>query len=230
MDNPYEYMKPHTKKIMPYSEFCDYVNEKELKNSSKTQQLKRLGGYMDISTSYGKITINKVYNLSWLNKDMNDFENIKFYMKHSSIVGDKRFAQFNIHHTNALRGGVYKIQLDNKVYIGQTQCMLNRFNAHWQGKSPRDKDTNKLLHDGATFEVLKYIGDKAKRCEVEKFYIEKYTQYEKYIILNCRQPILKHIIHITDISIEEVDFIKHTLDDKNIKYKIESKILMEDIK
>lgn len=62
MDNIYNYMKPYVRQKISYKEFCEHVGEKELKNSSKTQQLKRLGNYMDISSSYGNITINKVYN------------------------------------------------------------------------------------------------------------------------------------------------------------------------
>lgn len=62
MNNPYEYMKEYEGNEMPYGEFCKLTNEDFLQGSSKTQQIKRLGNYMNVDTPRGKIKINKVYD------------------------------------------------------------------------------------------------------------------------------------------------------------------------
>ena len=31
------------------------------------------------------------------------------------------------------KGGIYKIQLDNKIYIGETKDFYERFRQHWSG-------------------------------------------------------------------------------------------------
>lgn len=62
MNNPYEILKEYEGQTIKYKDFCKIIKEPRLKDSAKTQQIKRLRNYIDLDTNYGEIVINKIYN------------------------------------------------------------------------------------------------------------------------------------------------------------------------
>lgn len=62
MNNPYDYMEEYKGQTLDYKEFCELVKEPILEKMEKKRQIESLGKYLDVSTSYGKIRINGIYD------------------------------------------------------------------------------------------------------------------------------------------------------------------------
>lgn len=62
MNNPYEELTEYINKELSYEDFCNILKEPVKTGSAKKNQLDILKNYIDLSTSYGKIKINKVYS------------------------------------------------------------------------------------------------------------------------------------------------------------------------
>ena len=96
----------------------------------------------------------------------------------------------NISKEDEHKSGVYKIQLDNDIYIGQTNDFKRRFYQHYYGQNIRYKgfgaDTEKLLKNGGTFEVLEFENNIEQRLLKENYWVQYYNK-NGYNILNTEK-------------------------------------------
>lgn len=158
------------KEELSYSKLCKRINIKEFSGNSKIKQmaeLKTVCKYEKYKTKYKIIEIYK--------------EPLKY------IDGrwvDNRNDLFNVNIENKHKSGIYKIQLNNIIYIGQTVDFKNRYTQHYTNPNGFCKNTQKLLKQGAIFSIIEIIEDKEKRLKKELEYIEKYSNDENYICIN----------------------------------------------
>ena len=96
----------------------------------------------------------------------------------------------NISKEDEHKAGIYKIQLDNDIYIGQTNDFKRRFYQHYYGQNIRYKgfgaDTEKLLRNGGSFEVLEFEDNVEQRLLKENYWVQYYSQ-NGYNILNTEK-------------------------------------------
>lgn len=80
--------------------------------------------------------------------------------------------------------GIYKITLDNKIYIGSTiASFYDRYQAHSWGEKPSTKE---LLDNGGKFEIVQ-ICDGMEEYEIRRIeanYIEEYINDPQWICVN----------------------------------------------
>lgn len=87
------------------------------------------------------------------------------------------------------KSGVYKIQLENKIYIGQTKDFKSRFNSHCYTKT-NNTETANMIRNGATFEILEIERDAKKRLIKESKYVNKYIN-DGYNVINSTKVLYK---------------------------------------
>lgn len=136
-----------------YSKLCDIFGLE-----------KKWGGYMDRNIS----KIKYEYELEINNKRYKILKKLPI-PKYEEI--DKRFC---ISYDNKNMSGVYIIQKEDDVYIGQTNNFYKRFMVHRGGYNKTSEKTKILLENGATFKVLEFEEDTEKRFISEAFYTKKY--------------------------------------------------------
>ena len=97
---------------------------------------------------------------------------------------DSQDINFKIDKEYAWEEGIYKIQLDNDIYIGQTNKFVRRYQQHKVGvKGGVQTDAHKLIKLGATFEMLEIEKDAKQRLIKEAQYVNKYIE-DGYNVLN----------------------------------------------
>ena len=125
-----------------YRELTNFLELPYLRGYSKDKQLNELSKICKIEKNKTKYKITEIYD---------------------KIIDENRrkshFSELtNISKENEHKAGIYKIQLDNDIYIGQTNDFKRRFYQHYYGQNFRYKgfgaDTEKLLRNGGSFEVL----------------------------------------------------------------------------
>jgi predicted GIY-YIG superfamily endonuclease len=108
--------------------------------------------------------------------DKKEYDSKLYYGRLNTLSKDNnRYDQFNISKENSHKGGVYKIQLDNKIYIGKTNNFQVRFRSHWDGNG-RTKLTQELLFNGGIFSIIETLDDEDERIQKESIYIDKYKK------------------------------------------------------
>lgn len=158
------------KEELSYSKLCKRINIKELSGNSKIKQIRELSGICKFTKEKNKYKFEEIYK-----------EPLKY------IDGrwvDNRNDLFNVNIENKHKSGIYKIQLNNIIYIGQTVDFKNRYTQHYTNPNGFCKNTQKLLKHGAIFSIIEIIEDKEKRLKKELEYIEKYSNDENYICIN----------------------------------------------
>lgn len=136
---------------------------------------------------------------------------------------DSKDVSFKISEDYSYDEGVYKIQLNNDIYIGQTNKFIRRYQQHKLGASG-DIQTNahNLIKDGATFEMLEIERDVTQRLIKEAKYVEKYI-HDGYNVLNSTKVLFnnKNNNESFDITFNKSDLDKITklLSDNNIEFK-----------
>lgn len=210
MNNPYQYLEKYSKQEIPYQEFCELTKVEPLLKMQKTRQIKEFGNYMDISCKNNKVKIIKIYNEDEIKPK------IKSY--HNDTVN-----KFKISPEDKYKSGIYKIQLDNDVYIGQTNNFIKRFYQHNAKLSNMNRTTKPLLDNGATMEILEFEGDLEKRLLKESKYTIEY-KLEGFNVLNDFTRIVKEdyskkgrekFITIK-IKFKELDYVINLLNNNNI--------------
>ena len=178
MNNPYQYLEDFVGCELTYKEFCELNNEPQLKKMQKTRQLKEYGNYMDISCKNNKVKIIKIYNEDEIKPK------IKSY--HNDTIN-----KFKISPEDKYKSGIYKIQLDNDVYIGQTNKFVRRYQQHKLGvKEGNQTESHKLIKNGATFEMIEIERDAKQRLIKEAKYVNKYIN-DGYNVLNSTKVLYK---------------------------------------
>ena len=128
------------------------------------------------------------------------------------------FNKLNLSLENMHKAGVYKIELNNTIYIGQTNNFYSRFNQHLKGYNKAGSDTCGLLKDGGIFSVIELEDDKVKRLSRETFWINNFRIDQNHKCINkvaSRNKKIKFKIDIKDIEI-----VAKILKEKGIKYEI----------
>lgn len=175
MNNPYIDFKKYEGMEFKYKdEFCPLLSL-DVKTSGKAKklQLNKLRQYMELDVSNRKIKIVKIY-------DENEIDNILDKQEFRYVKNKKHLHQFNVSGKNRNKGGVYKIQLNNKIYVGQTNNFYHRFKQHYYSETP----SGELLKNGGVFSVLEFIDNQENRNVAEIKYIEKYVNNNNYCCVN----------------------------------------------
>jgi len=100
----------------------------------------------------------------------------------------KIFTNLLIEKENEDRIGVYKIVLDNNIYVGSTiKSFRERFKGH-KSKNKIMPHTYEMLDNGATFEVIEFC-DGLPEIEIRKlenYYIKQYREDENWNLINSK--------------------------------------------
>lgn len=159
---------------LSYRELTNFLELPYLRGNSKDEQLSELSKICKIEKDKTKYKITEIYD---------------------EIIDDNRrkshFSELtNISKEDEHKSGVYKIQLDNDIYIGQTNDFKRRFYQHYYGQNIRYKgfgtDTEKLLRNGGSFEVLEFEDNIEQRLLKENYWVQYYSQ-NGYNILNTEK-------------------------------------------
>ena len=157
-----------------YRELTNFLELPYLRGNSKDKQLNELSKICKIEKNKTRYKITEIYD---------------------EIIDDNRrkshFSELtNISKEDEHKYGVYKIQLDNDIYIGQTNDFKRRFYQHYYGQNIRYKgfgtDTEKLLRNGGSFEVLEFEDNIEQRLLKENYWVQYYSQ-NGYNILNTEK-------------------------------------------
>ena len=157
-----------------YRELTNFLELPYLRGCSKDKQLSELSKICKIEKDKTKYKITEIYD---------------------EIIDDNRrkshFSELtNISKEDEHKSGIYKIQLDNDIYIGQTNDFKRRFYQHYYGQNIRYKgfgaDTEKLLRNGGSFEVLEFEDNVEQRLLKENYWVQYYSQ-NGYNILNTEK-------------------------------------------
>ena len=157
-----------------YRELTNFLELPYLRGCSKDKQLSELSKICKIEKDKTKYKITEIYD---------------------EIIDDNRrkshFSELtNISKEDEHKAGIYKIQLDNDIYIGQTNDLKRRFYQHYYGQNIRYKgfgaDTEKLLRNGGSFEVLEFEDNVEQRLLKENYWVQYYSQ-NGYNILNTEK-------------------------------------------
>lgn len=130
---------------------------------------------------------------------------------------------FKINEENAYDEGIYKIQLDNNIYIGQTNKFVRRYQQHKVGvKGDIQTEAHKLIVSGATFEMLEIEKDEKQRLIKEAQYVNKYIN-DGYNVLNSTKVLFNGGKQTEEISVSfnksDLDKITKLLSENNIDFK-----------
>ena len=157
-----------------YWELTNFLELPYLRGYSKDKQLNELSKICKIEKNKTRYKITEIYD---------------------EIIDDNRrkshFSELtNISKEDEHKSGVYKIQLDNDIYIGQTNDFKRRFYQHYYSQNIRYKgfgaDTEKLLRNGGSFEVLEFEDNVEQRLLKENYWVQYYSQ-NGYNILNTEK-------------------------------------------
>ena len=168
-----------------YKELCEALEWKVANGNSKKKQLRILSEICDYEKQGNKFIIKEIYNNPKRKIDNRGGNNLGHY-KHPNL------GIYNLTDEQNDLKGVYKIQLNDTVYIGSTIASFKtRYRQHCI-----DNDvipyTHDLLEKGATFDIL-WIADKNNTEEniimKEYNYIKEYIN-QGYDVLNTHVPII----------------------------------------
>lgn len=151
-----------SKEEYSYSKLCNKINIPRVTGVQKMCQLKNLGVFCNFEKNKTKYKILEVFKIDDIERNF----------------------LFKVDKKDSHSSGIYKIQKDNIVYIGQTNDFKNRFDQHNSVTFGKELGTYKLLHEGGTFEVLEFENDRNKRLSIELKYIKEYSNNKDYICLN----------------------------------------------
>lgn len=139
------------------------------------------------------------------------------------LYSDSKDINFKIDEEYAWDEGIYKIQLDNNIYIGQTNKFVRRYQQHKRGvKGETQTDAHKLISNGATFEMLEIERDTKQRLIKGAKYVDKYIN-NGYNVLNSTKVLFNGGKRKEEISVSfnksDLDKITKLLSDNNIDFK-----------
>ena len=195
-----------------YKIFCNFMDEEPKKANSKISQIKEWNRYFLFKKEGQKIIITKIFDTP---KDKID----------NRIGGvmwnNRKYPNLGIYTLTNEQGrlkGVYKIQLDNEVYVGSTTVgFRTRYRQHSNNENNMNPHTQDLLKRGASFEILWIADENDSETTIrqkENDYIEQYRN-NGYDMLNSRVPVIisekrtvnsKKKIKYKQIKINENDY------------------------
>ena len=160
-----------------YKTLCEMFDEEvKVGGRNKNLQIKRWQKEYEIIKNgmYYKI-------IRELSDEEKQKKNFICYKNENHHIRDKeKYEQFDVAEINRHSSGIYKIELDNNIYIGQTNDFYNRFRHHYYSSFP----THDLLKNGAVFSIVELENDREKRLQKESAYIKQYVNDDKYVCVN----------------------------------------------
>lgn len=140
--------------IKNYRELCRLLEIEVEAGNSKKAQLKELSRFIKFYKEGQKFIVEEIY-LKVKNKvDLRSVVNKTKYFGRDNPVW-KDYNELEVSYDLLNNIGVYKITLDNKIYIGSTIAgFRKRFIQHYKGKNPLMQHTHELLQQGGRFEIL----------------------------------------------------------------------------
>jgi hypothetical protein len=160
-------------KIKNYKQLCELIEEEVKGGNSKILQIKEIERYVCLKKRGIKYTVQEIY------------ETPRPKQRKTST----KYKNFTIPEEHWKSGGVYIIQLENKVYIGSTVVgFRKRFYAHMY-KTKALPEVFEILQQGATISVLHLMTDEDEPAirKIEQEYIDLYTKDSKYAVLNIKE-------------------------------------------
>lgn len=103
---------------------------------------------------------------------INELTNSEKKLNHTNFR--KYSYMFNSPYEYIDKGGVYKIQLNNDIYIGQTNNFYNRLSQHKTNSF--NLKTKILLDNGGCMEVIELSDSKLERLEKETYWTNYYKK------------------------------------------------------
>lgn len=171
-----------------YGKLCEFLGEKYKKGGkSKVCQLNDFKRFFSFEKSGNKFIITEIYDTPKKKIDNRRGGSPWKTLKHPNL------GVYNLTDEQGLLKGVYRIQLDNQVYIGSTTVgFKTRYRQHCVNRQNTSLHTHQLLEQGASFDIL-WIADEndseATIRQKENDYIEQYTK-DGYKMLNSNIPVI----------------------------------------
>ena len=144
-------------------------------------------------------------------------------IKKTKSYRNKTMERFNINPINKNKSGIYKIQLENTIYIGQTNNFIERYYQHNSKLNRMNKSTKTLLDNGALMEVIEFEDDLEKRLLKESKYAIEYKLMGFNVINNFNRIVKenysknnKEKFVIIKLKLKDLDFALKLLCDNNI--------------
>ena len=170
--------------IKNYKALCEILQQPVKAGKSRTLQLKDFKRYFDWEKSGQKFIITDVYDTPLPKDDKRKLGNNRGHYTN----GNSTYKVDSIYNQ---RCGVYKIQLDNDIYIGSTNNGFRiRYIQHYENSGSGMPHTQNLLLNGGDFSILWLapICESEKRIrDMEQYYIDKYSNDKKYNLINKKQ-------------------------------------------
>lgn len=201
---------------LSYKEVCAEMND-VLKTGGKNRklQLEKWQQDYDIEKVGMKYIIKRKYRKeeiieSKINKLSNQ---LKFFDYYEGKYEDRN------------RPVVYKIILDDKIYIGQTSNLYKRIRTHHNTKGSQG---GKLLRNGGKMYVVKFT-ETMKKTEINKLEVSLIKQYQSdenwFCVNKCGNPSYSYSfktkkIYNIKIKSDYVEEIKEYMKNKGIPYEI----------
>lgn len=180
-----------------YRELCKVMNWSTTGGNTKTKYLKELDSLCKWHKEGNKIVIDEIYSEP---KKIVD-----------NRYGEEEFIQLKVSKEDWHKSGVYKIQFENKIYIGSTKDFRKRYKQHIYYDEQFSHIWELLKEDNHVFEVLEVVEDMEELKKREQYYIELYSKDSNCIVVNkqCahKEKILKK--HETkNIKVPKEDYEK----------------------
>jgi len=191
--------------IIPnYRKLCELLNLKVASGNSKMSQLKELERYFKYRKEGNKFIIEEIYT------DILEKINARKDTKGNNRI---EFPNFIISKEDENKIRVYKIVLNNNIYIGSTiKGFRERFRAHHIKDNPVPHIFD-MFEDGATFDIVE-VCERMIEPEIralENKYINKYKTDSKWNLINSKDAwsyIPNYKQKYKTIKIKEEDYEK----------------------
>lgn len=160
------------KEYKNWKELCEAVGWNNMGGSTKKKYLKILDSICEFYKNGQKIIIEEIYEDPLL-------------IKNGRERNKKNYPQYVIEEKYNKSIGIYKIVLNNKIYIGSTiQGFRLRFLHHINKDNPLP--TKEMLDNGATFEILQLCDGMTENeiRHVENNWIQEYRNDSEWEVVN----------------------------------------------
>lgn len=189
--------------IKNYKELCCLLEIEPTTSNSKKAQMKELSRFCSSHKEGQKIIIDEIYEIP-----LPPVENKR------NTGNFKKYGQLDIPTEKQNNGGVYMIQLYNRVYIGSTINFRQRFMQHLYNQNNIMPHTQTLLKKGGKMTILHDMGnveDKPLLRMVEYEYIKYFRDNSGFIMVNG---------NVDPISFDKYYKINKREKQKYVKFKV----------
>ena len=199
--------------VKNYKILCHLLNQETKTGNSKKYQLENFKRYFEWKKVGQKFIIVDIHNPPLEKIDLRKLGNSTGHYKTYN-------GTYNVDAKYNHAKGVYKIQLDNDVYIGSTiMGFRKRYIDHSENYQNMMDHTQRLLQNGGIFEILWIAPDNTSENDIrqkEQEYINQYKENEKLHIINKKPQVI-----IPVHKNKNLKFKKLFIDSRNYNFVIE---------